>query len=62
HDIEFVDIYSQPHIVLSDKTLFAEVNSKNAVPALQLESGEILTEIGVILQYLADHRAGKPFA
>lgn len=52
-EIEYVDIYVQPH-VLSDGTIFASLNPKNAVPALSLDSGELLTEIGVILQYLAD--------
>lgn len=54
HEIAYVDIYSQPHIVLGNGALFADVNPKNAVPALRLDSGELLTEIGVILQYLAD--------
>jgi glutathione S-transferase len=54
HEIEFVDIYSQPHILLKDKTVYAIINPKNAVPALLLDSGQVLTEIGVILQYLAD--------
>lgn len=54
HDIAYVDIYAQPHVLISDGSLFADVNPKNAVPALRLESGELLTEIGVILQYLAD--------
>lgn len=54
HEIEYVDIYVQPHVLVSDRTLFADLNPKNAVPALKLDSGELLTEIGVILQYLAD--------
>ena len=54
HDIRFVDIYAQPHVVLDGDVTFAEVNPKNAVPALRLDSGELLTEIGVILQYIAD--------
>lgn len=54
HDIRFVDIYAQPHIVIDDGTPFSGINPKNAVPALWLGSGELLTEIGVILQYIAD--------
>lgn len=54
HDIEYVDIYVQPHVLIGNGALFADLNPKNAVPALQLDSGELLTEIGVILQYLAD--------
>ena len=33
---------------------FLEINSKGAVPTLQLDDGAILTENAVILQYLAD--------
>jgi len=29
-------------------------NPKGSVPALRLDSGEVLTEVGVILQYIAD--------
>ena len=54
HEVEFVDIYAQPHVLIADGTLFFDVNSKNAVPALMLDSGELLTEVGVILQYIAD--------
>lgn len=54
HEIEFVDIYAQPHVLIDDGMPFADVNPKNAVPALRLDSGELLTEVGVILQYIAD--------
>lgn len=54
HEIKFVDIYAQPHAVIDDGQLYANVNPKNAVPALRLDSGELLTEIGVILQYIAN--------
>jgi glutathione S-transferase len=33
---------------------FREVNPKGSVPALEFGAGEVLTEVGVILQYLAD--------
>lgn len=54
HEVKFVDIYVQPHVVIEDGMPFADVNPKNAVPALRLGSGELLTEVSVILQYLGD--------
>lgn len=53
HQIEFVDIYVQPHVLLESGLPFADVNPKGAVPALRLDSGELLTEAGVVLQYIA---------
>ena len=35
---------------------FYKVNPKGYVPALQLDNGEVLTEVGVICQYLADQK------
>jgi glutathione S-transferase len=42
---------------LEDGSSFYQVNPKGAVPALELESGEVLTENAVILQYLGDRSA-----
>jgi glutathione S-transferase len=56
HEIEFVDIYVQPHVLIDEGTPFVDVSFKNAVPVLRLDSGELLTEVGVILQYIADQK------
>ncbi|WP_308515926.1 glutathione transferase GstA [Sphingomonas flavescens] len=39
---------------LEDGSDYLAVNAKGAVPALELESGEVLTENAVILQFLGD--------
>ncbi|MEO7635473.1 MAG: glutathione transferase GstA [Sphingomicrobium sp.] len=51
HDAERVDLRSRRTESGRDYT---EVNPKGAVPALEMDSGEILTENAVILQYLGD--------
>jgi glutathione S-transferase len=56
HQAAQVDLKSKK---LTDGSDYLRVNPKGAVPALQLDSGEVLTENAVILQYLGD-RASWP--
>jgi glutathione S-transferase len=35
---------------------YLQVNPKGSVPALRLDNGEVLTEVAVIVQYLADRK------
>jgi glutathione S-transferase len=56
HDAERVDLKAK---TLEDGSDYRAVNPKGAVPALQLDSGEVLTENAIILQYLGD-RASWP--
>jgi glutathione S-transferase len=54
HDAARVDLRAK---TLEDGSDFLKVNPKGAVPALQLDSGEVLTENAVILQYIGDRAA-----
>jgi glutathione S-transferase len=56
HDSKRVDLKAKR---LEDGSNYLDINPKGAVPALQLDSGEVLTENAVILQYLGD-RASWP--
>src|SRR3954462_10589303 len=56
HDAALVDLRAKK---LEDGSDFLAINPKGAVPALELDSGEVLTENAVILQYLGD-RASWP--
>jgi glutathione S-transferase len=51
HDARRVDLKAK---TLEDGSDYLQVNPKGAVPALQLDSGEVLTENAVILQFLGD--------
>jgi len=54
HDLVRVDLKAKK---LEDGSDYLQVNPKGAVPALRLDSGEVLTENAVILQYLGDRTA-----
>ena len=51
HDAAKVNLKSK---TLEDGSSYLQVNPKGAVPALELDSGDVLTENAVILQYLGD--------
>ena len=50
-DLEKVDLRSKRTQSGED---YARINPKGYVPALQLEDGSVLTEVGVCVQYAAD--------
>jgi glutathione S-transferase len=57
HELGFDHDVAQVHFpdkTLDDGRSFYEVNPKGAVPALELDSGDVLTENAVIMQYLGD--------
>jgi glutathione S-transferase len=51
HDAARVNLKSK---TLEDGSSYLQVNPKGSVPALELDSGDVLTENAVILQYLGD--------
>lgn len=54
HDALRVDLKAKK---LEDGSDYLAINPKGAVPALQLDAGEVLTENAVILQYIGDRAA-----
>ncbi|MBV9529474.1 glutathione transferase GstA [Sphingomonas sp.] len=54
HDAVKVDLKAK---TLEDGSNYLDINPKGAVPALQLDSGEVLTENAVVLQYIGDRAA-----
>jgi glutathione S-transferase len=59
HDLVKVDLREKKTENGED---FAKINPKGQVPALMLDSGELLTEGPVIVQVIADKAAGKHLA
>ncbi|WP_448510655.1 glutathione transferase GstA [Immundisolibacter sp.] len=58
-DLEKVDLMGKKTESGAD---FTAINPKGYVPALQLDNGQILTEVGVVLQYIADQKPGSGLA
>jgi glutathione S-transferase len=52
-DLEKVDV---PNKKTADGGDYWKVNPKGYVPALMLDDGQVLTEVGVVCQYLADQK------
>ena len=59
YETEVVDLAKK---VTAGGTDFLAINPKGYVPALQLDSGEVLTEGPAIVQYLADQVPDKNLA
>src|SRR5207245_99221 len=58
-DLEKVDI---PNKKTAGGEDYWRINPKGYVPALKLDDGQVLTEVQVICQYLADHKADSGLA
>lgn len=58
-DAEKVDI---PNKKTASGADYWQINPKGYVPALQLDDGEVLTEVSTILQYLADQKPAAGLA
>ena len=56
HDAERVDLKNK---VTEQGRSYLDINPKGAVPALELDNGEVLTENAVILQFLGDRSSSS---
>jgi glutathione S-transferase len=57
-----IDKLNVPTKTTSDGEDFMQINPKGYVPAIKLDDGNILTEGGAILQYIADQKPGSGLA
>lgn len=53
YEIESVDLRAKKTATGAD---YKTINVKGSVPALKLESGDMMTETGILIQYLADQK------
>lgn len=56
-DLVYVDIFKEPHRLI-DGSDYAAINPRHYVPLLELDNGQRMSEVAVILQYLADRKPG----
>jgi len=54
--------YDTKQKTLEDSRRLEDVNEKGYVPVLELDSGERLTEVAVVLQYIADRKPERALA
>lgn len=61
-DFELVKFNLFGDRILADGRNYNDVNPKGSVPLLELDNGELITEVSAILQYLADQHPASGLA